>query len=269
MGTFFHIPVDQPLNDMVQLFWQVNRENDHFRREVILPKGIIEIVFNFLPEITFSGKLYNKTFTMPKCFIQGYHDSTIELDLPGSQFLFGVVIHTAATKHILQVSAGEFARQCIDITLVDTSFSSLWDQLAAKQSFQDRVALFSDWLKKRSDCLSTREQNLNKLFSLRTDKHLSVPNLSQWLCYSSRHLARIFYELTGMNTEQTLLYLKYLKAIHLIHHADLSLTQVAYHCGFSDQSHFIKTFKSFTTLTPNEYRNKKSDIAGHYFEDVR
>lgn len=79
----------------------------------------------------------------------------------------------------------------------------------------------------------------------------------------------MFYELTGMNTEQTLLYLKYLKAINLIHYSGLSLTQIAYACEFSDQSHFIKVFKSFTELTPNEYKNRKSEIACHYFEAVR
>lgn len=269
MGTHFHIPGESPLNDAVQLFWQVNRENTNFRREVILPKGIVEIVFNFFPETTFNGKLYNKYFTIPKCFIQGYHNSAIELDLPDNQFLFGVVIHTAATKHILQVPAGEFARQCIDLTLVDASFCSLWYQLAEKQTFRDRVTLFSDWLIKRMTCLTAYEQVLNKLFTIKTDKHLSVSNVSKWLCYSSRHLSRMFYDLTGMNTEQTLLYLKYLKATNLIHHSDLSLTQIAYNCEFSDQSHFIKVFKSFTSLTPNEYRNKKSDIEGHYFDNVR
>ncbi|MBS1752823.1 MAG: AraC family transcriptional regulator [Ferruginibacter sp.] len=269
MGTHFYIPSERPLKDAVQYFWQVNRNNFNCKQETIVPKGVVEIVFNFFPETTFTGKLYNKDFTIPKSFIQGYHYNTIELALPESQFLFGVVLHTAVTKHILKIPAGEFARQCIDLTEVDPSFNSLWHQLAEKKNFSDKVSHLSDWLLKRMCCLNPRELALNEMFTLKSDIALYVPNLSEWLCYSPRHLSRMFYELTGMNTEQTLLYLKYLKAVNLIHYSGLSLTQIAYACEFSDQSHFIKVFKSFTELTPNEYKNRKSEIACHYFEHVR
>ncbi len=269
MGTHFYIPGERPLRDAVQYFWQVNRINNQYKQENIVPKGIIEIIFNFLPQETFRGKLYNEIFTMPKCFIQGYHNNTIELALPENQFLFGVVLHTAATKHFLDVPAGMFARQCIDLTAVDASFDTLWHQLAEKKTFSGKVTHFSTWLLKRLSCLTPREQALNEMFTFKKDITLSVPNLSEWLCYSPRHLSRMFHELTGMNTEQTLLYLKYLKAVNLIHYTGLSLTQIAYACAFADQSHFIKVFKSFTTLTPTEYKSRKSNIPGHYFEYVR
>jgi AraC-like DNA-binding protein len=31
------------------------------------------------------------------------------------------------------------------------------------------------------------------------------------------------------------------------------LTDVAYKTGFADQSHFIRSFKEFTQITPNDY----------------
>lgn len=268
MRTHFHTPQERSLKDAVQFFWQVNRNNS-FRQESIVPKGVVEIVFNFFPETKFIGKLYNKSFKMPKCFIQGYHYNTIELALPESQFLFGVVLQTAATKHILKIPAGEFAGQCIDLTEVDASFSTLWHQLAEKKTFSEKVAHFSLWLLKRLPCLTLREQALNDMLTLKNEMPLSVSDISEWLCYSPRNLCRVFHELTGMNTEQTLLYLKYLKAVNLIHYSGLSLTEIAYDCEFSDQSHFIKVFKMFTALTPNEYKNMKSEITGHYFESVR
>ncbi|MEJ0101984.1 MAG: helix-turn-helix domain-containing protein [Bacteroidota bacterium] len=38
--------------------------------------------------------------------------------------------------------------------------------------------------------------------------------------------------------------------LDLIQHSTLSLTSIAYNCRFSDQSHFIKTFKSLAQMTP-------------------
>ena len=269
METYYHKPTERPLSDAVQFFWQINRCNADFTKETIVPKGVVEVIFNFLPEEPLRARLYQKHLVMPRCFIQGYHNYPIELALPESQFLFGVVLHTVATQHILRVPAGELARQCIDLTLIDASLNSLWHQLAEQKTFWHRVSLFSGWLLKRLPGLTPREHALNDLLTSKTDMLLSVSGISEWLCYSARHLCRKFYALTGMNAEQTLLYLKYRKAIDMIHYSGLSLTEIAYACQFSDQSHFIKTFKSFVNLTPGEYRNKKSEIVGHCFEVVR
>ena len=74
-----------------------------------------------------------------------------------------------------------------------------------------------------------------------------VKELAGKLCYSTRHLSRKFYDLAGMNTEDVLLYKKYLHAVHLIHSTNLSLTAIAHQSNFADQSHFIKTFSGFCT----------------------
>ena len=267
MGTSFYIPSEKPLADAVQSFWQVTRNNS-YEKEIIIPKGIVEIIFNFSPAVIHT-ELYNSGFSIPGCFIQGYHTGSITLSLPETQSFFGVVLHTVSVKKILGVPAGEFARKCIDLTSVDPSVHSLWHQLADKQSFRERTMLLSDWILKRISGLSDRDRSFNALFTLNTSRNLTVPAVSDWLCYSPRQLSRKFYQLSGMNTEQTLLYLKYLKARKLIHNSGLSLSQIAYACEFSDQSHFIKTFRSFTNLAPKEYRNRKSEIESHYFENVR
>ena len=264
-GICFYVPIKQPLLDIVQSFWQVTRQN-LFRKEIIIPKGIVEIIFNFSSETKFQASLYDSEFILPRCFVQGYHTGPINLTLPESQSLYGIVLHTAAAKQILGVPPGELLRQCIDLTLIDQSVDSLWHLLAEKKSFEERNMLLSDWILKRVTGFSGRDQYFNKLFTISTSRKLSVPCISDWLCYSPRHLSRKFYELSGMNAEQTLLYLKYLKAKNLIHYSDLTLSQITYACEFSDQSHFIRAFKSFTNLTPKEYRTRKSKISGHYFD---
>jgi len=75
--------------------------------------------------------------------------------------------------------------------------------------------------------------------------------------------------LTGMNTEEVLLYKKFLHSIDLIHHTKMSLTEIAYCCQFTDQSHFIKTFRSLAMMTPGDYEDQKSLLPGHIFKNVR
>ena len=45
------------------------------------------------------------------------------------------------------------------------------------------------------------------------------------------------------------------KSIPLIKDSRMSLTEIALHCGFADQSHFTRTFKQLTGFLPKEFRN--------------
>ncbi|MVM38514.1 helix-turn-helix domain-containing protein [Spirosoma sp. HMF3257] len=48
--------------------------------------------------------------------------------------------------------------------------------------------------------------------------------------------------------------LRVTKAIALIKSPHLSLTDIAYQCGFADQSHFTRTFHQLTGFVPNRFR---------------
>lgn len=49
--------------------------------------------------------------------------------------------------------------------------------------------------------------------------------------------------------------LKVHRSVHLIKSSNKSLTEIALECGFFDQSHFTKTFKSLTGYSPRELQN--------------
>lgn len=48
--------------------------------------------------------------------------------------------------------------------------------------------------------------------------------------------------------------LKIDKSIPLIKNSGMSLTEIAFHCGFADQSHFTRNFKQMTGFLPREFR---------------
>ncbi len=267
MENDFYIPQSPLIKDTVCTFWQVHRHNNPSLNETIIPKGVVEIIFIFDTRII-SAELNEQPLYIPRCFIQGFHTFPVQLHLTGSQTFFGVVLHPTAIKHILHYHPVEFTNRIIDLALIDISFYSLWHCLGEQSNFNDRITVFTEWLLNRLPQLTEREKLFNNFLNTHSHIHLSVSDIANRFCYSSKQLSRKLYELTGLNTEQTILYKKYLQAVHLMHYSELSLTEIAYSCQFSDQSHFIKTFKSLSQLTPKEYRLKKSNITGHIFENV-
>lgn len=268
MENYFTIPQSPLIKDTVCSFWQLQSQNHQALIETVLPKGIIEVIFSF--ETT---KLYarvnEQSLSVPRCFIQGFLTSPVQLKYTNNHTIFGVVLSPTAIKHIFHVHPYEFANSFIDLTLIDRSVYALWHRLGEQNSFDDRVTTFTAWLKQRLPQFTDREMAFNDFLKMRGDTHFTVSEIASHFCYSPKQLSRKLNELTGMNTEQTLRYKKYLQAVHLMHSSELSLTKIAYSCHFSDQSHLIKVFKSLSQITPTEYRQRKSHIEGHIFENVR
>jgi len=263
-----YIPEGAGFKNIIHSIWQV----DHFTsfdKEYILPKGIVEIIFNFSDCSPILAQLEDKKYHLPNCFINGFNKIPIQLQLPKQQIFFGVLFQPLAVKKIFGSPACEFSDITVDLTLLDSTFNSLWHQLAEQENFNNRVSVFLSWVERNFVEWQPQEQLINNFLYAVNQHSLSVNKLANLLCYSPRHLSRKIFEATGMNIEEILLYKKYLHAVHLIHHTDLSLTEIAYQSQFFDQSHFIRVFKAYTKITPGEYKRNKSFVKGHVFENVR
>lgn len=66
----------------------------------------------------------------------------------------------------------------------------------------------------------------------------------------SRHFPRYFSCTLGEYVRR----LRIEKALFLIKQSNYSLTEIAYQCGFADQSHFTRVFKEMTGLLPKSFR---------------
>lgn len=242
---------------------------DSFQKEQIIPKGIVEIIFNFSDNLKIAAQLDGKELTLPGSFINGYNTAPIEMQVPAQQVFFGIRFKPLAIKKLFGVPAGEFSDLVVDLSLLDPGIQALWEQLAEQPAFDARVLIFCTWLEQRLIDWQPRENLINQFLCDLNQHDLPVDVLAGTLCYSPRQLSRKLTEATGLNTEDILLYKKYLHAVHLIHSSDLSLTEIAAGSHFSDQSHFIRSFKAFTRMTPGDYKRNKSQVKGHLYENVR
>lgn len=240
-----------------------------FEQEYIIPKGMIEIIFNFSGSAAIPAELGGKMQDLADCFISGFNKVPIQIQLPKRQVFFGVVFQPVAVKKIFKAPAREFSDITVDLTLLDPVFHSLWHQLAERDSFDARVSVFLAWLRKNLVDWQPQEHLMNTFLYASGQHRVSVAGLASTLCYSPRHLSRKLFEATGMNTEEILLYKKYLHALDLIYQGDLSLTEIAHQSHFADQSHFIKTFKNYAGITPGEYKRNRSRVKGHVYHNVR
>jgi AraC-like DNA-binding protein len=264
MTSSFALCSDLPSAQFVKAFWQTEGR-PHYQAETILPKGVVEFIFSFndAPAFNQNGALDFRD--VPRCFINGFNDCSLQLRTPEHQAFFGIELQPAALKKLVNVPCGEFLNAVTDLEAISTEFSVLWHRLAAAASFNERVAIAKRWVLQKLCSLPDQEMAISAFLAAPLQP-VSVKSLASQFCYSSRQLHRKAKELFGMSTEALIQYKRYVHALQLMHHSNQSLTCISYDCHYYDQAHFIREFKDYTGLTPGQYRQQKSRLVGHLYQ---
>lgn len=85
---------------------------------------------------------------------------------------------------------------------------------------------------------------------------LSLDYLSSELNIHPAHISRAASKYLSMSLGEYIRQQKIKKAIPLLLDPSNSLTAITYQLGFSDQSHFTRTFKTYLNRTPGEFRRQ-------------
>jgi AraC-like DNA-binding protein len=94
------------------------------------------------------------------------------------------------------------------------------------------------------------DEILNEQFS----EKLTLIDLSNTLGIHPVHLSRDFSKHFHCGLGDYIRKLKIEKSLSLLLNKKNSLMDITFECGFSDQSHFIRSFKEITGITPLAYR---------------
>jgi len=82
-----------------------------------------------------------------------------------------------------------------------------------------------------------------------------IRNIRDKVHLTERTFERNFLNEVGLTPKQFSKIIQFQNSLEKIEHSDRErLTDIAFDSGFADQSHFIRVFKSYTGLSPKQYR---------------
>lgn len=114
----------------------------------------------------------------------------------------------------------------------------------------------SSQLKQQKDLLNTPAwvTRLREILHDDTFENLNLQHLSDELGVHPVHISRAIPKYFSTTLGNYMRQQKIKIALSLLFDPRHSLSQIAYLCGFSDQSHFTRTFKSYFGITPKDFR---------------
>jgi transcriptional regulator GlxA family with amidase domain len=102
------------------------------------------------------------------------------------------------------------------------------------------------------------EARAKDMLLAKTHGNVSIEEIANACNLSRSYFIRAFRETTDRTPHQWLLEHRIDRARDLLKHSDLSLSEIAVACGFSDQSHFTRTFSQMVGTPPGTWRRQAS-----------
>ncbi len=95
-----------------------------------------------------------------------------------------------------------------------------------------------------------------KYLHLNIESEISLENLAEKLNLSASYISSCFKKQMGISIMKYAKKIRIDRAKVLLTTTDISILDLSVSLGFYDQSHFSKTFKKFTGVSPSKYRNE-------------
>ncbi len=251
------------LTPYVQLVWMMEseHEDDHGPRSLIVPDGIVEIVFHYGdPWITTVAG--GKSVVQPRSFAISQMRKYIEIESNGRTGFVSVRFYPWGAYHFFDRPVHSFLDDTVGTeTLWPANHEELMEELhqaTGGVEFADVVQRFLlDRLKEYHKDDTALDEAVKFIRS--TGGELSIEEVGERVGLTRKQLERKFVSTVGTTPK---IFARVSRFLNICHHLDRyrgrTLTRLAHECGYYDQAHFIREFKAFTGFTPKAFFAKNN-----------
>ncbi|MCR8657541.1 response regulator transcription factor [Paenibacillus endoradicis] len=99
-------------------------------------------------------------------------------------------------------------------------------------------------------------EKIHKFIEENMNDRLSMQTIAAHIGLHPAYLSRVYRAETGNNLSEYILRYRMELASHLLRSSDKKIYEIAQILGYQAVPHFIKRFKAFSTMTPQEYRGR-------------
>lgn len=233
--------------------------------DTVFPSGCMEIIFN-LGAGHWQTAATGDFVTTPSIELWGQITKPLIVRSVGKNTMLGIRFFPHAAAYFLKENIEQFNNQIVDLMDVSGStVNELHTRLLETAEWSKRIALVEEFLLQK---LSPVERRHNKVALVsdimheikREDFFDKIEDIATRYGITSRYLQKLFLQYTGLTPKLYSKINRFQNSLRLVTRKDSSLTSIAYDCGYFDQSHFIREFKSFTGLTPSGYASENSPL---------
>ncbi|MBO9204551.1 MULTISPECIES: helix-turn-helix domain-containing protein [Niastella] len=202
-------------------------------------------------------------------FLYGQTIQPAKMVLTGKVSTVGICLQPHALQSVFGIDAHELTGTCVDLGLVQHKKEKvLQEKLLAAASIEEQINLISASLLKAAEQHSQKQDALTS-FAIsaitRGKGAVSFAELQKHLQLSERTLERRFKQSIGISAKLFSRICRFQESLTQLRRNNYDkLSDIAYENGYADQSHFIRSFKEFTGVSPFDYKKELKEVAENF-----
>jgi AraC-like DNA-binding protein len=255
---FRHFSPSEHLRPYIRCYYIFESDSALGFEDTVFPSSDMEMIFN-LGEGEWAAAVDDQFLRTPPIELWGQITKPLAIRSKGRHTMLGIRFLTHSAAYFFDEEIGVFNDRVSDLSAVmGRPVKSLHTQLLATTNLDRRLALIETFLLKRLAGNEKKSFRIDKvahiLTSIRDDpSENSISDIASRHNITPRYLHKLVYQHTGLSPKLFYKINRFRLSLGLVSKKEQPFTSIAYDCGYFDQSHFIRDFKSFTGVTPSAY----------------
>jgi len=225
--------------------------------ERVVPTGHVFILFELdgFVRNTFDNVTLAPVGEYSKAWVSGMHRNYISISVHENSEMLVVQFKPHGSYPFTHIRTEELNEQVVSASLIDEGLLCLRDAMVATQTSAEKFTLVEAWLLNRFNVDMQAPQELQEFVSqLHTQRSTKLNDLIESYSTTQKNLISQFKKYLGLTPKVYQRIIRFNDLLSKIHQQQkFSWAEVAYDCGYSDQSHFIREFQNFSGMNPDEF----------------
>lgn len=203
--------------------------------------------------------LLPKKKKLSELFLYGQTLDPIALDVRGPHHYLVVQLYPFVSKYLLNIDPKELNDECYDLLQIEyIDIERFKERLVESTDLNQWVQVILELIRTLIRVHTVAENDdIQKAISIIINNkgQIKIKDLLAQLYLTERTFERKFMSSIGLTPKQFAKIIQFQSSLNQLTETNFKkLTNIGFDSGFTDQSHFIRTFKSYTGQTPSFYR---------------
>jgi AraC-like DNA-binding protein len=248
----------EPLRPYIRHYYLFESTSASDFEDIVYPSGDMEIIFN-LADGSWHCLADNQLRLNPDIELWGQITKPLRIKSTGKHIMLGVKFFTHSAAYFIDYDINRLNDGVFDLShILGNSIKTLHRQLLETSDIEVRLNLLERYLFRKLANNQRKLYAIDKVGQMLSSiqSHFSENRLRDVASkhnVTPRYLHKLVNQYTGLSPKSFNKISRFKLSLKLMSSNEQALTSVAYSCGYFDQSHFIRDFKSFTGVTPSTY----------------